>query len=181
MSTLQTTARPLVPIPATAARPRGILFWVRRYLPAELIGTAVLLVAGLGVMVWTDHPFAVAAAAVVGENIGFYGVLATVVLLEQRRLGRTGFRVVAATAVLLIAEFGGAEVLDTLLIRPAAISFAVWLIPDPVWALLIGKVAADLVFYALAAVAFVLTTKTRLRRPAEPTAAGRPDQEGVHA
>lgn len=172
MSTLQTTVRPVVAPPTPTARRRGILFWIRRYLPAELTGTVALLVAGLTVTVWTDHPLGIAAAAVIGENLGFYGVLATVVLIEQCRRGRRGVQALAAMVVLLVAEFGGAEVLDTLLIRPAAISLAVWLVPDPVWALLVGKVAADLVFYAVAASSYVLTTRTRLRRPVDASVGG---------
>lgn len=163
MTTALETATPT----ASAAPRRGILFWIRRYLPAEIAGTVTLLVAGLAVGAWTDHPMLMAGAAVVGENLGFYGVLAVAVLVEQRRLGRRGFRAVAVTAVLLVAEFGGAELLDTFFIRPAAISLAVWLIPDPVWGLLAGKVAADIVFYVIAGIAFHLTTKTRLRRPTE--------------
>ena len=39
----------------------------------------------------------------------------------------------------------------------------VWLLPDPVWGLLAGKIVADVVFYAIAAGAFTLTAKTGLR------------------
>jgi hypothetical protein len=39
----------------------------------------------------------------------------------------------------------------------------VWLIPDPLWGVLAGKVAADIVFYAIAAGAFTVTAKAGLR------------------
>ena len=39
----------------------------------------------------------------------------------------------------------------------------VWLLPDPLWGLLAGKVVADIVFYAIAAGAFTVTAKTGLR------------------
>lgn len=154
--------------PATTAadpsRRRRISFWIARYLPAEIAGTATLVIAGLWVTMWTDHPVVVAIAAVAGENVGFYGVLAVAVLLEQRRRGLVGRRAIAFTVVLLIAEFGAAELLDTFLIRPTALTLAVWLIPEPTWALLAGKLVADAVFYLIAAGAFTVTDRTGLRR-----------------
>jgi hypothetical protein len=39
----------------------------------------------------------------------------------------------------------------------------IWLVPDPVWGMLLGKVAADVVFYAVAAGAFTITARTGLR------------------
>jgi hypothetical protein len=72
--------------------------------------------------------------------------------------------------MLLLAEFGPAELLDTLLIRPAALTLGVWLLPDPIWGLLAGKVVADVIFYAVAAGSFTITAKTGLRdgrRPRE--------------
>ena len=52
---------------------------------------------------------------------------------------------------------------SALLIRPAALILGVWLVPDPLWGLLIGKIVADVVFYAIAAGAFTVTAKTGLR------------------
>lgn len=153
---------------AAAMRRRGILFWMRRYLPAEVAGTALMLGAGLAVTLWTDAAAAVALAALLGEIVGFYAVLAVSVYLEQRSAARSRRRALARTGMLLIAEFGAAEVLDTLLIRPIALVAGVWLLGDPVWGLLVGKVVADVVFYAIAAGAFTLTARTGLRgRPAE--------------
>ena len=73
--------------------------------------------------------------------------------------------------MLLVAEFGVAELLDTLLIRPAALMLGVWLLPDPLWGLLAGKVVADIVFYAIAAGAFTVTA-----RPGCATASHPPDE-----
>ncbi|GAA1916379.1 hypothetical protein GCM10009775_06060 [Microbacterium aoyamense] len=153
-------------------RRRGFVFWIVRYLPAEIAGTAAMIVAGLAVTFWTDHPAAIAVAALLGEFIGFYVVLAISVGLEQSRLGVSGRKLVAATFLLLVAEFGAAEILDTLLIRPAALLLGVTLLQDPVWGLLAGKLVADVIFYAVAAGAFTLTDKIGLRRRAakEPAA-----------
>lgn len=146
----------------TARRRRGLLFWVVRYLPAEIVGTAAMVLAGLGVTAWTDAPALIAIAAVVGESLGFYAVLAITIYLEQSAVSATRRRACVRTLMLLLAEFGPAEVLDTLLVRPAALTLGVWLL-DPVWGLLVGKVVADVIFYAVAAGSFTITAKTGLR------------------
>jgi hypothetical protein len=151
--------------PADDAPParRGVVFWICRYLPAEIVGTAAMVIAGLGVTAWTDAPAVVAIAALLGEIVGFYAVLAITIYSEQAHVAPDRRRAAARAFLLLIAEFGAAEVLDTLVIRPAALMLGVWLLPDPVVGLIAGKIAADVVFYAVAAGAFTVTDKTGLR------------------
>lgn len=145
------------------ARRRGLVFWITRYLPAEIVGTAVMVIAGLGVTLWTDTPALIALAALIGETVGFYAVLSVTIYLEQRHVSSSRRRATVRTAMLLVAEFGAAELLDTFLVRPAALVAGVWLIGDPLWGLLAGKLAADLVFYAVAAGAFTITARAGLR------------------
>jgi hypothetical protein len=142
---------------------RRIMFWIVRYLPAEIVGTAAMVLAGLAVTIWTDAPALIAIAALLGEIVGFYIVLAITIYAEQAAIAPNWRRAVGRTFLLLVAEFGAAELLDTLLIRPAALMIGVWLLPDPMWGLLAGKVFADVIFYAVAAGAFTLTAKTGLR------------------
>ncbi len=148
--------------PDARAPRRGLRFWIVRYLPAEVVGTVAMMTAGALITLWTDNPALIALAAVVGESVGFYAVLVVSTFVEQSRVdGRRSPAV--RTGLLLVAEFGPAELVDTLLIRPAALYLGVLLIPDPVWGLLVGKVAADMVFYAIAAGAFTLTARAGLR------------------
>ena len=72
--------------PATCLRawPRRLMFWVRRYLPAELAGAATMLLAGLVAANLGAPAPLIAIAAVAGENVGFYGTLAINVYREQR-------------------------------------------------------------------------------------------------
>lgn len=146
-----------------AARRRGLVFWIVRYLPAELAGTAAMVFGGLLAAMWTDAAPLIALAALGGEILGFYLVLAVTIYSEQARVSATRRRAVARTAMLLLAEFGAAELLDTFVIRPAALLLGVWLIPDPLWGVLAGKIAADVVFYSIAAGAFTVTARSGLR------------------
>lgn len=161
--------------PDTRTRPRRLAFWICRYLPAEVAGTAAMILAGLGVTVWTDNPALIAVAALVGEIFGFYIVLAITVYGEQwvhvQDASHARRRALVRTFGLLVAEFGAAELLDTLLIRPAALMIGVWL-AGPMWGMIAGKVVADVVFYAVAAGAFTLTVRAGLReRRSDATAA----------
>jgi len=127
----------------------GPVFWVCRYLPGEIAGTAALVLTGLGVTVWTDAPVAIALAGLIGAVIGFYGVLA-VTIYSEHSVAAHG-RAERGILALLVEEFGAVEFVDTLAVRPAALMLGVWMAPDPIWGLLAGKFAADLVFYAAVA------------------------------
>ncbi|QKJ18495.1 hypothetical protein [Microbacterium hominis] len=162
---------PAVHVAAPAPRTRGLLFWIRRYLPAEIVCTIAMLAATALVALWTDNVALLAAAAYIGETIGFYGVLAVTVYVEQRREFGGGPRTLGRTGVLLVAEFGPAEIVDSVLVRPAALIAGVWLLPDPLLGVLAGKFAADLVFYLVAAGSFSLTDRVGLRRRRETGAA----------
>lgn len=148
------------------SRGRGLRFWLARYLPAEIAGTGAMLAAGLAVSALTDDAAPIAVAALLGEILGFYLVLGATVAWEQSRHGARGRRLAALTLLLLVAEFGVAELFDTFLVRPAALVAGVLVLTDPVWGLLAGKVIADVVFYVIAASAFTVTDRTGLRRRA---------------
>lgn len=150
-------------------RARRVLFFLRRYLPAEVVGTLALLGAGLAADQLGEPDPVIALSALVGESLGFYGVLAVTVYREQWTLWGTDVRprtrtIIRRTGLLLAAEFGPTEVLDSLIVRPALLLAGVWLI-GPVWGILAGKVVADLLFYAIAALAFTVTEHTGARRP----------------
>jgi hypothetical protein len=121
---------------------RTLLRWLRRYLPAELVAAPCALLSGLAVAELTGSSAAAALAATWGENVGFYGLMIARELLKRRTL-RALPRVVGALAL----EFGPAEALDSLLLRPAAIYTGLALAPHPALGMLGGKLAADVGFY----------------------------------
>jgi len=132
-------------------------FWLRRYGPAEAACLVGMLVASVLAARLTDSPPLLAASAITGATLGFYGVLVTTITREQRLTRPTDQRLVqlvGRTALLLVAEFGVAEVLDTLLWRPVLMMAGVVLIGHPVWGLLAGKVVADVLFYVASALSY---------------------------
>ena len=146
-------------------------FWVRRYGAAEVVCLATMLAASVVAARLTTSPPLLAASAIAGATVGFYGVLAVSVAREQQGVigagePRYAARLASRTVLLLAAEFGAAELLDTFLWRPALMMSAVVLLGEPVWGLLAGKTAADVLFYVVSAVGYRVTELTGLRTPA---------------
>jgi hypothetical protein len=142
--------------------------WLRRYLPAEAAGTGTaLLCAGVAHAAGGDLA-AVALAGAWGENLGYYGTvgardLRRALAARQGAAPGRARRVQGALGEVLrglLLEFGPAEALDSVLVRPLAMGAAARVIPQVGVAVLVGKVAADLLFY----VPTVLAYERRRRR-----------------
>lgn len=137
--------------------------WRRRYLLAEIVGTLAAVAAALSAHALTGSLAPAALAGSVAETVGYYGVILrrTIPRLYRetagagRRLLRTGRGLLAE-----MSDFVAAELADTFLVRPGLIYLAAG------WAgagsagsgsagarvpagLLIGKLLADLGFYAV--------------------------------
>jgi ornithine decarboxylase len=155
----------------------SVLFWVRRYLPSELAGTAALLVVGLVVLDRTGSALGTAVLGTLAESVGFYAVALGRIVVELRRSG-TRRRLLLRALGLGFAEFAPAELLDTLLVRPLLLFLGATLVPNAAVGLIVGKLLADVVFYVLAASAYRVTDLAGWRRDravAAPEVAVAPD------
>jgi hypothetical protein len=130
--------------------------WLKRYIPAEILGTTGALVAAWVVYSHTHSYIAGAAAGWVGEGPGFYGYfIVTEFLQSSRKYRQYSFfkrisRAIASASTNLLVEFLPAELLDNFIIRPFAMFIAPQYIhPYPV-GFLVGKFSADVIFYAFA-------------------------------
>ena len=130
--------------------------WLRRYIPAEILGTIAALLGAWAVYVHAHSFVAAAAAGWACEGIGFYGYFVTLELTAngKRYRGRTIFKritlAVAAASTNLLVEFLPAELLDSFIIRP----YLMYVLPQHIHpypvGFLAGKFSADVLFYALA-------------------------------
>ncbi|HSX33587.1 MAG TPA: hypothetical protein VLF91_04595 [Candidatus Saccharimonadales bacterium] len=143
--------------------------WLKRYIPAEILGTAAALAGAWSVYTLT-HSFAAATASGwTSEGIAFYGYfICAELLLNGKRysshpvMKRVPLAVAAASTNLLV-EFLPAEVFDNFIVRPFLMFFVPQHIhPYPV-GFLAGKFSADVLFYALAIIGYE-TRKRWLRR-----------------
>lgn len=139
--------------------------WGRRYLLAEVVGALSALVAAVSVYTATRSLASAALAASLAETAGFYAVVLGRTLpplyrlhaglSHGRRLWRTG-RLGLAEA----ADFVVAELVDTLLLRPGLIFLAAhWAGQDVVVGLVVGKLLADVGFYAVVIPSYELRKK----------------------
>src|SRR3954467_11382161 len=98
-----------------------LLEWVRRYLPAEGVGIICAVIGGVGVSRLFGNPVLTALGGTWGETVGYYGaMLATHMKHGGALAGRLAFGGVPRAIRNLVIEFGGAECLDSFLVRPAA-------------------------------------------------------------
>jgi hypothetical protein len=119
--------------------------WIARFLPAEAAGIAgtyagYLLLAEAG-----GSPLLSAYGAAIGENCGYYLAVFGRDWFALPGDQRSAGRVVRA----MIRDFGVAEVLDTLVVRPAVTLGAVALFGQAI-GIAVAKIAADALFYLLA-------------------------------
>ncbi|HEY8597448.1 MAG TPA: hypothetical protein VIL85_03390 [Thermomicrobiales bacterium] len=136
---------------------KGVV-WMRRYLPAELLGTLCAIVGGL--LVGAGSPLVAALGGTWGENLGYYGTVITRDLRARRAQGgRLTPGGVLRSLRNIALEFGGAELLDSFLIRPGAMYAAIRLTGSVPLGLLLGKLAADLAFYIPTIIAYELRVR----------------------
>lgn len=140
------------------------LEWIRRYGLAEVAGTAAAIGGYWGGLALTDNRLAAAYAAALSESAGFYTVLILRDMVRDAyaagsRRGRYGPREMVRTCRNLFVEFGPAEVLDSLVIRPLCMGLGGRLL-GPKIGIVAGKLVADVFFYGPP----ILTTEWRRRR-----------------
>lgn len=115
----------------------------------------------------------IAYAGAWGENAGFYGAMAAIELAAQtcadrerspldgctHHRGMRYLKRLTATTRVLVLEFGAAELLDSLVVRPAAMAAAGALSGSLPGGILLGKFIADAVFYVPTIIAFEWRTR----------------------
>jgi ornithine decarboxylase len=134
--------------------------WARRYLPAEAAGLSTAL---LGTMVTYRITGSAATAAFAGsacESIGYYATTwARDLRRHYRSLGGRAWRAAARTSRDLAVEFGPAEIVDSLFVRPGLMYAGRLFTSDLIVGTLVGKVAADVAFYAIAISGYEFRTR----------------------
>ncbi|MDP9168591.1 MAG: hypothetical protein M3O32_21405 [Actinomycetota bacterium] len=134
--------------------------WARRYLPCEIAGTCVEMGGAAIAYAITDSVAVAAVVATIGASVGYYAA-AYVTAVRTAYRGHPGAarvsRAVAANGRGLRSvaiEFGPAEVVDSLLVRPLAFYFGPILFANMVAGWIFAKVVADVGFYVLAIVSY---------------------------
>jgi hypothetical protein len=132
------------------------LVWLRRYLPAELVCTVTGLLGAWAAAALTGSPVAIAVAGTLGENVGFYAMMLC------REIAQRGTRSLSSIIRDLVLEFGLAEVLDCLLLRPTLMYAGQILASNTALGVVAGKLIADIIFYVPTIVSYELLHRRAL-------------------
>lgn len=130
--------------------------WFGRYLPMEIAGIVAAVTAALAASKLGGSWLHAAVAACIAETVSYYGVGALRetrrydALRGERRGVRRAWFVMGRTTRDMTTEFGAAEVLDSVLLRPALMVLMTGATGHLAAGVFGGKLLADAAFYAMA-------------------------------
>jgi hypothetical protein len=128
--------------------------WVRRYLPCEIAGTVGELGGAAAAYLLTGSIAAAAVAATVGASAGYYAAAclsAVRWVYRGQSHRRWAARLVAMLALRSVTiEFGPAELIDSIVIRPLAYYLGPVMFDNLAVGWIFGKLISDIGFYVLA-------------------------------
>jgi len=138
--------------------------WIKRYLLAEILCTALSLATAWVIHRTTGDNVLAAFGGSAMASISFYGIIAYNDVrksLKHHRKHDLGYDFVAYFKDLrnLIIEFGPSEILDVLAVRPFFMYLIPKLIGQFVLGTFIGKIMADVVFFIPAIVMYEVRKK----------------------
>jgi hypothetical protein len=125
--------------------------WFWRYLPLEITSIATALIGAYGAAWFTDNSVAIAFAGTWGENVGYYAYA----VIREFTPGMGVLRLLRN----LLVEFGAAETLDSFVVRPLCMLAGQHVLHSVGWGIAAGKIAADVVFYAIVVVFYEVRKK----------------------
>lgn len=130
---------------------RKVRSWVARYGWSEVLGTVAAVGAANSTYTLTGSTLAAAYVGTVAECIVFYGIIFLRETIRGAHLAGGRGATYGTPEILrvlhgMMLEFGVAEALDSLLLRPLLMGQGMRLLGPGVGAL-VGKLAADVVFY----------------------------------
>jgi hypothetical protein len=130
--------------------------WIRRYLPCEIAGTVGELGGAAIAYLATGSLAAAAITATIGASAGYYATAYVSALRwsYRQRPGRDWVARVAVANLLALRsvaiEFGPAEVIDSIAIRPVAFYLGPLMFSNVIAGWIFGKLVSDLAFYLCA-------------------------------
>jgi hypothetical protein len=134
--------------------------WVRRYLPCEIAGTVGELGGAAVAYLATGSLAAAAITATIGASAGYYGAAYITALrwsYRDHEHRRWLSRVLVSNLMALrsvAVEFGPAELIDSLAVRPIAFYVGPSLFDNTVAGWIFGKLVSDVAFYLFAIVSY---------------------------
>ena len=138
----------------------------KRYLPAEIVGTITAICAASITHVFSDNPVFIAYIATFGEAIGFFSTILIQHIFtfsKKRRAANKRFSLLDFPKIIshILLEFGPAEIIDGLVLRPFFMYLFPLLIKKFILGILLGKIAGDITFYLIVIVSYEMKKKLK--------------------
>ena len=139
---------------------RKLKEWGHRYLPAEFFALLGAVFGGLLINFIFHNQIFTAFGGTWGENTGYYGYIILKDLKERKaKDGKITFLGTLKVIRGIIIEFGSGEYLDSFIIRPTAMYLFPKILNNLALGLIVGKLAADFIFYIPTIIAYELKRK----------------------
>jgi hypothetical protein len=132
------------------------LEWLRRYAPNEIAGWAGQSAAAAATYALTDSYAAAVIAATIGASAGYYAAAYfNAVRWSYRAQASRSWpmRILVANGLAarsIAVEFGPAEVIDSISIRPIALYLGPVVVGSTAVGFVLGSIVADIAFYVMA-------------------------------
>lgn len=141
--------------------------WLKRYLPAEIVGTLTAVGAASITHVLSDNHLLIAYIGSLGEAVGFYSTVFIQQIItagKHRKIKNEQFSLADAFKIItnLVLEFGPAGMIDGFVLRPFFMYFFPMFLKNFTLGILLGKIAGDITFYML--VIFSYEMKKHVRK-----------------
>ncbi|OYU94581.1 MAG: hypothetical protein CFE21_14990 [Bacteroidetes bacterium B1(2017)] len=148
---------------------RKLKEWLKRYLPAEIVGTITALAAASITHYFTYNLILIAYAASLAEAIGFYSTVFIQQLMHVINVNKTKnilltFKDLSKIIRNILLEFGVAGLLDDLTLRPFFMYVFPILLNNFALGILVGKLVGDLSFYCIAILSYELKNRVDISR-----------------
>ena len=128
--------------------------WLKRYLPAEIVGTFTAVGVATITHLFTANYIFIAYTATLGEAFGFYStvIIQNIITANKKNeLKNKSFKFSDFSKIIagIVLEFGPSGLLDGLLLRPFFMYLFPILMKNFTLGILAGKIAGDCTFYML--------------------------------
>ena len=138
--------------------------WLKRYLPANILSTIITLLTVLIVLKLTGNNVLAAFLGSIFESIAYYGFILTRDVIETKKKYSKEKRKYTTKSFLknirnLFLEFGLAEIMDTLIIRPFFLYVCPIVLGSVTIGTLVGKYIADILFYIPTIISYEMRKK----------------------
>lgn len=138
--------------------------WIGRYGWAEALSTILTFLFGWVANLFTKNPIAIAYAGTIGAAAGFYGfIFIRDISGSFSKNEPNSFRAKSTLILRCLRsmgfEFGLAELLDFILVRPSCLYYGPVVLNNYFWGILLGKIVADIIFFVLSILMFEIRKK----------------------